>query len=194
MGNSVAGAALAIAISMLAWPRWEKHRVTHALAVSIEASAVYVTEALHAAAGCTVTGASLPDLRRAACMAIDAAEASVHRMLIEPRAEAQLADTATEVVWALRSAIGAAALIEVSGAIDNDRSTAAPLIEFAGSVRDEMARSAAILSGKLSKPGSVTEPECLCERVSIPLRYTARRISSEVKALHEVALRGGSIA
>jgi hypothetical protein len=66
----------------------EKHRVTHALAAAIEAGAVYVTEALHAAAGCTVTGASLPDLRRAACMAIDAAEASVHRMLIEPRAEA----------------------------------------------------------------------------------------------------------
>src|SRR5258708_8612426 len=141
--NSVAGAALAIAISMLAWPHWEKHRVTHALAAAIEAAAAYVTKALHAAGGRTVTDACLQQLRRDACMAIDAAEVSFHRMLIEPRADAQLADTATEVVWALRSAIGAAVLVEVSGAIDNGRCYA---------VRDEMARSAEILSGKSSKP------------------------------------------
>jgi hypothetical protein len=130
-------------------------------------------------------------------MAIDAAEASFHRMLIEPQAEAQVADTAKEVVWALRSAIGAAALIEVSGAIDNDRSTTAPLIEFAGSVRDEMARSTAILSGKSSKPSSVTEPEVAQvneDLVSVPLQYTLERISWAVKALREVASRGRSMA
>ncbi|NPT56914.1 FUSC family protein [Paraburkholderia elongata] len=80
VSNSVAGAALAIAISTLAWPRWEKHRITHALAAAIGAAAAYVTEALHVAGGCTATGASLQDLRRNACMAIDAAEASFHRM------------------------------------------------------------------------------------------------------------------
>jgi uncharacterized membrane protein YccC len=57
--NSVAGAALVIAISMLAWPHWEKHRVTHALTAAIEAGAAYVTEALHGAGGCTVTDARL---------------------------------------------------------------------------------------------------------------------------------------
>jgi uncharacterized membrane protein YccC len=194
--NSVAGAALAITVSMLAWPRWEKHHVTHALTAAIEAAAAYVTEALHAAGGRTVTDASLQDLRRDACMAIDAAEASFHRMMIEPRAEAQLADTATEVVWALRSAIGAAALIEVSGAIDEGRSSAAHLIEFAGSVRDEMARSAEILSGKSSKPCSVTEPvvaQVNADLVSVQLRYTLERISWEVRALREAASRGRSM-
>ncbi|MGU7770536.1 FUSC family protein [Burkholderia sp. MR1-5-21] len=195
--NSVAGAALAIAISMLAWPRWEKHRVTHALAAAIEAAATYVTEALRAAGGCTVTDASLHDLRRNACMAVDAAEVSFHQMLIEPRAEAQLADSATEVVRTLRSAIGTATLIEVSDEMHNDRSSAGPLIEFAGNVRDEMARSAAILSGKSPKQSSPTEPatdQMNEDLVPMPLQYTLEKISWDVKTLREVALGGRSLA
>ncbi|MBB5464974.1 putative membrane protein YccC [Paraburkholderia sp. CI2] len=194
MANSVAGAALGVAISLLVWPHWERHRIAHVVATAIETSARYVTQALWAAAAGADSDVLLAGLRRQACIATDQMEASMGRMRIEPNAGVRWDMDDKTVVAALRRTIGAATLLELSVDPAGLSSSAQTMGAFAQWVEDEMAWSAALLRGESSatdNSGKRGPPPLLDDSITLSMRHALQRISSGVETLRESAERDG---
>ncbi|WP_429551055.1 FUSC family protein [Paraburkholderia sp. MM5477-R1] len=194
MANSVAGAALGVAISLLVWPHWERHRIAHVVATAIETSARYVTQALRAVPAGADSDVPLARLRRQACIATDQMEASMGRMRIEPKAGVRWDMDDKTVVAALRRTIGAATLLELSVDPAGLSSSAQTMGAFAEWVDDEMAWSAALLRGERSatdNSGKRGPPPLLDELITLSMRHALQRISSAVETLREIAERDG---
>ncbi|TCG03344.1 hypothetical protein BZM27_49215 [Paraburkholderia steynii] len=197
MLDSILGAALALAISFLVWPHWERHRIAHVIAAAIEANARYLTRSLWAAAAGAHSGMPLADLRRSACVATDRMEASIERMRVEPNADARREIEAKAVIAALRRTIGAVTLIELSVATAGAPSSGARIGAFAKWVDDEMARSAAALRGDTFVPNRSSQdgpPPMLDRSIPISMQHTLQRISSGVETVRQIALRDGGNA
>jgi uncharacterized membrane protein YccC len=187
MSNTLLGAALAVAISFLVWPQWERNRTAHVIATAVEASARYVAEALRAATGADV---QLAQLRRNACLAIDHAEVSLAHMRVEPQAGARWVMDDRRMIAALRDAVGAATLFEMSVATPGLLSAADRMGAFAVWVDDEMRRSAAWLRGSVSLADRCGKraPLLADGEMTTPMGNALQRISSAIHAVREIAM------
>jgi uncharacterized membrane protein YccC len=80
--NTILGAALALASTLLLWPSWERDRLPDTLAAAIEALATYVRQIGAVPSGPEILGQVIP-ARRALGLALNNAEASLTRHLNE---------------------------------------------------------------------------------------------------------------
>lgn len=85
VGDTLAGAVLAILGGFVLWPLWERARLPEYLARAIRSDARFLAAVLDRLAGMEADGRSLGDLRRDAEIEAANADAAFQRMLAEPR-------------------------------------------------------------------------------------------------------------
>ena len=192
--NSAAGAAIAVAVSMLIRPRIEGHRLAIAMADAMRADAAYLAAAIRVASGEEASSVDLPTLRRTACVAIDAVEESTREMLIEPNAELRQAAIARRVVAALRRATSAGAMLEVFTSMGSKTVSHAQLQVFAEFVEVEMSHCAQIVQNVSTDIGIHAAPYSLMREPSLspPLQRAVQRIAEEIEAVRSRVKRSAS--
>ncbi|WP_104656367.1 FUSC family protein [Ralstonia insidiosa] len=112
IGNSVAGAIVAVLISLIAWPEWEARKLTPMTSAAIDAVCAYLDAVRNAASEERAGAWQVEAARRNACVAIDKLDAlasAMRRELIWSRRRGQ---RVSELVWHLRRLVGIAAPFE----------------------------------------------------------------------------------
>jgi len=194
--NSAGGAAIAAGVSLLAWPRFERHQLASALGLAMKAEADYLGAALRVAArDGNSPRVSLKALRRKSCLAIDAAEESIHRTLFEPSAQVKQAAAARRIVAALRRATGGGAMLEVLSSMEGEATSSAVLTAFAGCVEAEMQHCAQAIRDHSAREDVAvgTRPVVATAALPQPLQQAVRCIADEVEAVGHRARRLGSL-
>ncbi|MEX3842964.1 FUSC family protein [Paraburkholderia sp. BR10882] len=121
--NEVIGAFVGVAASFLLWPERSSDTLTAAVSAAISANMRFASAALRLDAGSATT---LDNLQRDAGLASTRLEAARERLLLEGRWRSAWLEHLREVIVALRSVCGAAAVLEVlregdPGAVDRQR-------------------------------------------------------------------------
>ena len=112
IGNSVAGAIVAVLISLIAWPEWEARKLTPMTSAAIDAVCAYLDAVRNAASQGPAGALEVEAARRNACVSIDRLDAlasAMRRELIWSRRRGQ---RVSELVWHLRRLVGIAAPFE----------------------------------------------------------------------------------
>ena len=110
LANECIGACLGVAASFLLWPERDSNALAEALAGAVKANMQFASAALRMNGGAT---AELDRLQREAGLASTRLETARERMLLEGRWRSAQLNRLREVIVALRSICGAAAVIEV---------------------------------------------------------------------------------
>ncbi|WP_430232771.1 FUSC family protein [Paraburkholderia tropica] len=108
--NEVIGAVVGVAASFLLWPERGSDALAAATSAAISANMKFASEALRQRSG---SAATLDRLQREAGLASTRLEAARERMLLEGRWRSASLERLREVIVALRSVCGAAAVLEV---------------------------------------------------------------------------------
>ncbi|MEX3978383.1 FUSC family protein [Paraburkholderia sp. EG287A] len=121
--NEIIGAVVGVAASFLLWPERSSDTLTAAVSAAISANMRFASAALRLDAG---SASTLDDLQRDAGLASTRLEAARERMLLEGRWRSAWLERLRDVIVALRSVCGAAAVLEVlregdPGALDRQR-------------------------------------------------------------------------
>jgi len=118
--DSVLGGMLGLAAGFLLWPSWESTRLPDQLVLALRANRDYLAAALGGADDTVVQAA-----RRGAGLASNNAEASLQRLLGEPRRRPPaIAEPAMTILTCLRRLAGAAAAISLMPIAARDATTA----------------------------------------------------------------------
>jgi uncharacterized membrane protein YccC len=135
--DSVLGGALGLAAGFLLWPSWEDARLPEQLILAVRAHRDYLAAALGSA-----PDAALQAARRKAGLASNNAEASLQRLLGEPRRRpAAIAEPAMTLITALRRLAGASAAISLMPAAVREHAAGrlAAMLEWATSALERIA-------------------------------------------------------
>ncbi|WP_165979313.1 FUSC family protein [Paraburkholderia guartelaensis] len=121
--NEIIGAIVGVAASFLLWPERSSDTLTAAVSAAISANMRFASAALRLDGGSATT---LDNLQRDAGLASTRLEAARERLLLEGRWRSAWLEHLREVIVALRSVCGAAAVLEVlregdPGAVDRQR-------------------------------------------------------------------------
>ncbi len=111
--NSALGAALAVVISLLLWPEWQRNRLATVLRRTLGATSAYldaVLEQLDERPG--EVARPLAELRREACLAIDQLEALLSGIQLESAFSTRRARSAGLAIQWLRRLLGITSLLE----------------------------------------------------------------------------------
>ena len=109
---AVLGSGLAVLAVLLLWPAWEPGRVRRELATAVAAHGAYVRAEVAALLGEAGQG-EVDRARRAAGIASNNLEASLHRALLEPRPTEQRLEPALTVDAALRRIAGRVSALQL---------------------------------------------------------------------------------
>ncbi|MBY4727421.1 MULTISPECIES: FUSC family protein [Burkholderia] len=112
VANSVAGALVALGVSVLAWPEWERGKLDAVSNRAIAAVAEYIELVRAFVSKRGVEADDLIAARRRACCATDELDALSAAMRLETGTERSRIDDACELVRQLRNAVGGAAPLE----------------------------------------------------------------------------------
>lgn len=111
--NSALGAALAIVISLLLWPEWQRNRLATVLRRTLGATSAYLDAVLERLDAQPGEGARpLAELRREACLAVDQLEALLSGIQLESALYTRRARSAGLAIQRLRRLLGVASLLE----------------------------------------------------------------------------------
>ena len=179
--DSVLGGVLGLAAGFLLWPSWEAVRVPNQLARALRAHRDYLAATLGAAPDSVVQAA-----RRKAGLASNNAEASLQRLLNEPRRRPHaIAEAAMMMVICLRRLAGAAAAISLAPA--EARAAAAGEIAVTLSRAEAVLNEAADAVAKGAEPAPLPPAPNLAERSLIASELG--RIGRQIDVLHGAAVR-----
>jgi uncharacterized membrane protein YccC len=112
VANSVAGALVALGVSVLAWPEWERGKLDAVSNRAIAAVAEYIELVRAFVSKRGVEADDLIAARRRACGATDELDALTAAMRLETGTKRSRIDDACELVRQLRDAVGGAAPLE----------------------------------------------------------------------------------
>ncbi|WP_321783915.1 FUSC family protein [Paraburkholderia sp. J94] len=152
--NSLAGVAVGVAASFLAWPEWEQHKLGPAAAHALKCVSEYVQAVLrgHASASESESANSadaaqreaqaernardIAALRRQACLAVDALESVISATRLESLSSNHRAAHASVLMLRLRKLVGVVSPLEgADAALDHaDRARLAALAQSVGAL------------------------------------------------------------
>ena len=112
IGNSVAGAIVAVLISLIAWPEWEARKLTPMTGAAIDAVCAYLDAVRNAASEERAGAWQVEVARRNACVSIDRLDALASAMRRELIWSRRRGKRVSELVWHLRRLVGIAAPFE----------------------------------------------------------------------------------
>ncbi|MGP8436401.1 FUSC family protein [Paraburkholderia fungorum] len=121
IGNSVAGALVAVVVSLLAWPEWERRKLESVAARSIVAVSGYLAAMREFVSSGAIEPLALAQARRNACAAIDELQVLGTAMRLEVMSSRYGMACARDLVVHLRRLIGIASPIECLAAGMNER-------------------------------------------------------------------------
>ncbi|WP_173004122.1 FUSC family protein [Ralstonia pickettii] len=112
IGNSVAGAIVAVLISLIAWPEWEARKLAPLTSAAIDAVCAYLDAVRNAASEERAVAWQVEVARRNACVSIDRLDALASAMRRELIWSRRRGKRVSELVWHLRRLVGIAAPFE----------------------------------------------------------------------------------
>lgn len=112
IGNSVAGAVVAVLISLIAWPEWEARKLPPMASAAIDAVCAYLDAIRNAASEARAGAWQLEAARRNACVSIDRLDALASAMRREVIWSRRRGKRVSALVWHLRRLVGIAAPFE----------------------------------------------------------------------------------
>jgi uncharacterized membrane protein YccC len=179
--DSVLGGVLGLAAGFLLWPNWEKVRLPHQLALALRAHSDYLSTARRGA-----DSQALQAARRNAGLASNNAEASLQRLLGEPRLRPNIiAEPAMTIVVCLRRLAGAAAAISLAPSAA--RRTAQPdtraTLTWAAAVLGQLAEAVEYGTAVPDLPQPMPQPERGSGEIE------PGRIGRQIEVLHAAARR-----
>lgn len=111
--NSALGAALAVVVSLLLWPEWQRNRLAAALRNSLAATSAYLEAALARLDERSCEAARpLDSLRREACLAVDQLEAVLSAIELESVLSTRRRRSVPRAIQQLRRLLGVTTLLE----------------------------------------------------------------------------------
>ena len=121
IGNSLAGALVAVVASVLAWPEWERRKLDSVSTRSVTAVSTYLEGIRELVSGGAIAPHALAVARRNACTAIDDLHALAAAMRLEVISSGPRMQHARDLVVHLRRLVGIASPVECLAAGMNER-------------------------------------------------------------------------
>ncbi|WP_175148302.1 FUSC family protein [Paraburkholderia ultramafica] len=129
IGNSLAGAIVAVVVSVIAWPEWERRKLASVSSRAIASASAYLDAVCNFVSVGEIAPGALAAARRNACVAIDELHALAAAMRLEMFSSGHRIACARDLAWHLRRLVGVASPLEcLAGAMsDTDRQRLAAL-------------------------------------------------------------------
>lgn len=191
--DSLIGAGLATAIGFLIWPRWEEHTLSYAAAEGVRRGRNFVLAAL---ARPPQPRASIAVCQRACGLACGNIEASIQRLLNEPRF---IPSKAIEPGMSIATAARRVSVLSIDLTMIPETSPSQPLVPIVAAARTWFDTAFTSVVNALER---VEPPPPLPDAISWPSPYTATpttsdemmlatlmRLERQVRMLHDAAGR-----
>ncbi|WP_176081121.1 FUSC family protein [Paraburkholderia tropica] len=197
--NSLAGVAVGVAASFLAWPEWEQHKLGPAAAHALKCVSEYVQAVLrgrasesadntqqeqHAEQQAERNAREIAALRRQACLAVDALESVISATRLESLSSNHRAAHASVLMLRLRKLVGVVSPLEgADAALDHaDRARLAALAQSVGALLRATREQRAGLRAQLQAADSTESIESIAsaDYATHARSFFARHIEHEV--------------
>ncbi|MGY4730701.1 FUSC family protein [Burkholderia pyrrocinia] len=179
VGNSAAGALVGVLVSMIAWPEWERRKLTSAATCAISAATKYLNAILDRDKLERIpTPHAVAAVRREACIAVDELDAVIAAIRLETLSSSHYISYANVLVVHLRRLIGDVSPLECrdNGFVDADRERLAALAGHCTAVIRGLSET------ELS-PNTLGPFVCVSSKQSLSVRHIEQRVMENARVI-----------